>query len=373
MNYKKRDPLTILLGLLCALALIGCGAAVGGAEPTEAPAPTPMPAFATDGNIWASDGNIWATPGEAIPYYATMGDAQLASGMAWHGEFTTPGNAQGGEEVRVSTVDEFLEALAPDTTIVLQPGVYDLGEAQPIARSYAYWMPTWEGEMELVLTRLSNTRIVGATGDPADVSIVTPHRTANVLRMDSCYSNHMEGITLGHSVERGICAGGVVYLENSYGLYVDSCDLYGCGSIGIQMLSSSGLTVVDSVIHDCSSSGFFGQQANTIWFKDTDFVNSGEFNLLTLMQCSWAKFEDCSFRENNMGTFLTVDSSSGIVLQSCEMEDNFFNDGFIYNFYSGVEIFDTDIDESQYNVFYRTYGPDSLTTPIYMDGEEIRP
>lgn len=381
MNYKKRDPLTVLLGLVCALLLVGCGAAVGGAEQVP-PTPMPQPAFASDGNIWASDGNIWASDGNiwasdgdavAIPYYATTGDAQLASDMDWAPEFTTPGNARGGEEVRVSTVDEFLEALAPETTVVLEPGVYDLGEAQPVARRYAYWKPTWDGEMELVLTNLQNTRIVSSTGDPADVSIVTPHRTANVLRMEYCYSNHMEGITLGHSVESGICAGGVVYLENSYGLYMDSCDLYGCGSIGIQMIDSSGLTVVDSLIHDCSSSGVYAQQANTIWFKDTDFVNSGEFNLLSLMNCSWVRFEDCSFRENNMGTFLTTDSSSGIVLQSCELKDNFFYDGFIYNFYSGVEIFDTDVDESQYGVFYRTYGPESVTTPIYMDGEEFMP
>ena len=38
--------------------------------------------------------------------------------------------------------------------------------------------------------------------------------------------------------------------------------------------------------------------------------------------------------------------------------------------HQGVEFFDTHIDESQYNSFYQLW---STVTPIYMDGEEIRP
>ena len=59
--------------------------------------------------------------------------------------------------VEVSTVDEFLAAIAPDTEIILAPGEYNLTQATGYGRiggKYYHWESTYDG-CELVITDLS--------------------------------------------------------------------------------------------------------------------------------------------------------------------------------------------------------------------------
>ena len=108
MTYKKR--ISRVLAALLALALLaGCSAA-GPAAPTEAPA---------------------AAAESAEP--ATVPETEAPAAPT-----------SGQKDVHVSTVDELLAAIAPNTTIWLAKGDYDLTAAENYGRTPDGVSYTWE-------------------------------------------------------------------------------------------------------------------------------------------------------------------------------------------------------------------------------------
>ena len=158
-----------------------------------------------------------------------------------------------GGTVRVSTVDELLAAIAPDTVIELAPGTYDLSAAADYGAdthsSFYSWNGVYDG-FELVLHGVENLTLRGA-GMGETVLSAAP-RYANVLRFTGCAGVTVEDLTAGHTTEPGWCQGGVLYFEGGSGIEVMRCGLYGCGTIGVQARDCTGLAVKDSDIYECS-------------------------------------------------------------------------------------------------------------------------
>ncbi len=73
----------------------------------------------------------------------------------------------GASAVKVSTVDELIAAIAPDTAITLEPGIYDLSTAATYGRDtgspYTRWEPVYDGDrnesFELVITGADRLRL----------------------------------------------------------------------------------------------------------------------------------------------------------------------------------------------------------------------
>lgn len=165
----------------------------------------------------------------------------------------------GTTEVHVSTPDEFLAAIASDTTVYIDVPRIDLtasssyGEGAPAeswdapvfnGRAYV-WGSCYDG-YQLFIGDVRNFHIVGG-------EIVTQPRYANVLNLLSCADITLENVRLGHTPEQGICMGGVMYLNQSENILLEGCDLYGCGTLGIETMNVRNLQVQNTLIHDCSS------------------------------------------------------------------------------------------------------------------------
>ena len=121
-----------------------------------------------------------------------------------------PRETESANIVQVSTVDEFLAAIAPDTEIVLAPGEYNLTQAKGYGRTggkYYHWESVFDG-YELVITDITGLTITGA--EPFTVTISTEPRYANVLRFDYANDVRIAEITVGHTKEQGSCVGGVL-------------------------------------------------------------------------------------------------------------------------------------------------------------------
>lgn len=158
-------------------------------------------------------------------------------------------------KVHVTNVDEFLAAIAPGTTIYLEPGEYNLAQAtgySALGSAYCHWQSTYDG-YELVIRGVNDLTIEAA--DPEAVSIVTEPRYANVLRFVNLNNLCLKNIKVGHTLEPGACSGGVLMLEYVNDSSIENCKLYGCGTVGIEALSCSGLNVADTEIYECSSGG----------------------------------------------------------------------------------------------------------------------
>ena len=90
--------------------------------------------------------------------------------------------------VHVATVDEFLNAIAPDTEIVVDAALLDLSQAANYGKSggkYYRWEDPFDGP-ELILQDLSNFTIRGSGQGRTDGAISAVPRYADVLTFENC-------------------------------------------------------------------------------------------------------------------------------------------------------------------------------------------
>jgi|GEM_PF-4856781 len=174
MNCKRITALILLFCLTCA-ALAGC---------TNLP-----PANANAGGS-ESSGSRPATAGYfGSPLHAIFSDDHVV------------------RTVRVSTAEEFLDAIASNTVIELSPGVYNLTNAldtiwaedslstKRVMHNFGYLRSAWD-EPELVIWPITNLTIRG-TGNDADSTLLTANwNAATLLTFSHCKNVAIENVTL---------------------------------------------------------------------------------------------------------------------------------------------------------------------------------
>lgn len=180
-------------------------------------------------------------------------------------------------EVVVSTVDELIEAIAPDTEIVLKDGVYDLSTAKDYGtgwNDYYYWSEEFDGPA-LTISGVDNLVIRSESGDVKKCTISAVPRYADVLKFKSCTNVTVSGFTAGHTVEPGYCTGGVLYYEDCDNILVNRCGLYGCGILGVRAELCSALAVTACEIYECSYGGIQIGNSSRINIEGCSFRDLG--------------------------------------------------------------------------------------------------
>ena len=230
--------------------------------------------------------------------------------------------------VEVFTVDEFLDAIAPNTEIVLATGEYNLTKATGYPRSnsaYYHWEGCYDG-YELVITDVENLSIVG--GDPNAVTISTEPRYANVLRFDNVDGLTLSNLVVGHTREQGYCTGGVLYFDSSRNVEIQDCRLYGCGTLGVQLYACKDVHVDGSEIYECSYgcievTGSENVLFENSKFRDCEVVMEG-FAIHSSRNVAIINSEIC--RNNGDGSgfaALFASDSVGVYLGGLDIHDNF--------------------------------------------------
>ena len=190
----------------------------------------------------------------------------LQSVESWEANIPAPAPVSKGADgaVHVSTVDEFLAAIASDTEIYLEDGVFDLSTASNyggFGGDNYVWHDTYVDGPQLVISGVKNLSITGGGTDKASIQAVP--RYAEVLAFENCQNITLKNFTAGHTQAPGSCTGGVVYFANSSDLNVEGCSLYGCGVWGITLNGCENMTVKNTEIYDCSSGdlNFYGSKS----------------------------------------------------------------------------------------------------------------
>ena len=179
-------------------------------------------------------------------------------------------------EVRVSSVDAFLEAIAPNTKIVLESAMYDLSKAVSYGKEagdYYYWVDNHDGP-GLVISGVDNLTIC-AEGDRTKHTISAVPRYAYVLMFSECSNITVSGITAGHTEEPGYCTGGVLCFADSDNVLVDNCSLYGCGTLGVEAGYSGNISVTNCEIYECSYGGIQMWSVDGVNIADCTFRDLG--------------------------------------------------------------------------------------------------
>ena len=155
-------------------------------------------------------------------------------------------------EVRVSTVDELLEAIAPNTTVILEAGTYDLSTASNyggMSRDWYSWEQRYDGP-SLLICGVSNFHLEGA--GRGVTKILAMPRYATVLGFDHCENVSINGVTVGHTQEEAFCCGDVLDWIGCREIRIEDCGLFGCGVIGVYAENCRHIDVTDTEIYACS-------------------------------------------------------------------------------------------------------------------------
>ena len=181
-------------------------------------------------------------------------------------------------QVHVSTVDEFLAALAPAPEIILAAEFYNLSDATGYGKTdgeYYRWQEVFDG-VQLTIHDLSNLTIRAEGDDVKEHTVSATPRYAHVLNFENCSNIMVEGFTAGHTIEPGSCCGGVIGFYNCENTLVNNCGLYGCGVVGVWAENSQSIQVTNCDIYECSWGGIYMVTCRDVTFNGNTIRDLGE-------------------------------------------------------------------------------------------------
>lgn len=313
MAYKH--PILSLLALvMAALLLCGCTVTV---EKNLAETGTPSEEMTEEGEPSAEE-KIQAELEAALA-------AQLTEEMDMAREPVQTSREPVGGEVTVSTVDELLGAIASDTTIILEPGTYDLSRASDYGTLYEGGWYTW-GEAhdgwELVIQEVENLTITGT--DASEVILSAVPRYADVIVFEDCAGITVENITAGHTIEPGVCMGGVLYLDDTADFAVRGSALYGCGILGIQAVDSKNILVEDTAIYECSYGAVQTEACTDVRVVNCSVYDCEGYGLFQFLNTYGAAVVNSEIYGNDCAALMSLDYSQEVYLLGTSVVENTF-------------------------------------------------
>ena len=253
-----------------------------------------------------------------------------ASGTAAAQEISVKATGQPARAtVEVGTVDELLAALAPNTTIVLKEGEYDLATASDYGVEYGPEYYGWElvlGGAQLNVYNLNGLTLVGQ----GETSIVTRPRYAEVLSFIDCSNVRLEGLTLGHTQSPDGCVGGVLSLNTCEDVSLENCRLFGCGVMGVTATACKSVTLRNSQIDSCSNGAVYASTCRDMRLEDCQVFNCGlsgggpGYDLFAADHCKGFALVNCEITGNQVMTLLSSNWSDQVVMLGCRVEMNGF-------------------------------------------------
>ena len=137
-----------------------------------------------------------------------------------------------------------------------------------------------------MIENVDNMTIRSADGDVKAHTLSATPRYANVLSFRNCSNITLFGFTAGHTKEPGSCAGGVLDFQNSDGIIVDNCGLFGCGILGVKADYSSALTVRNCEIYECSQGGIKLYSVEGVTLDNNTFRDIGGWSIMDFQMCN---------------------------------------------------------------------------------------
>ena len=214
----------------------------------------------------------------------------------------------------VTNESEFLAALGSNRTVAIAAGVH-LNLSRVLEREDMFknrqgrrWAsiatyiiskePLVVSESEtdgrqLALLNMKNLIIKGEQ----NASIEVDPRYSYTLYFINCENIEVQNLTMGHT-EGGTCSGGVIGVKGGRMIFVKDCDLYGCGTYGVELMETSDFTLMNSNIHDCTYGIMELRSTMAVTFTRCDFFNNREYTLIEGWENMGLTFNDCRFFAN---------------------------------------------------------------------------
>ena len=113
----------------------------------------------------------------------------------------------------------------------------------------------------------------------------------------NCENCEIQNLTIGHT-EGGYCSGGVIGVRGGRQNVVKDCDLYGCGTYGLDLMETTDFGLINSNVHDCTYGIMQLRSCMAVMFNNCDFFNNREFDLIEGRGCEGVSFMNCRIFAN---------------------------------------------------------------------------
>ncbi|WP_338766524.1 right-handed parallel beta-helix repeat-containing protein [Bernardetia sp. ABR2-2B] len=261
--------------------------------------------------------------GQSIAQVAPNQDKKLKKGAV------ISQTAQKPKIVTVTTTQQFLDAIASNTTIQLKGHSFYISDvANPNNSSENYnFREVYDG-YELLIHDVKNFKIIGLGKNP--VRLYTKPDYGNVIAFNNCDNVTIENVDAGHGASKGSCVGGVFKIENTKNFYIKNTIMYGSGIEGITTDNVTNLVCTNSFIRSCTYSIMTLTGSKNIRFENCVFEDNKEYDLVNITSCSNVSFKNCFFEKNRTSestsysdySVFKVTESSKIALEGCFVEAN---------------------------------------------------
>ena len=253
----------------------------------------------------------------------------LTAAPAAYGEETAAPAAE-IQTVEAATVDEFLKAIAPDTVITLTGRSYDFTRAQGYGvygSRYYNWNDIYDDGWELEISGVQNLTI---RAERPGTEIVTVPRYACVLKFTDCDQISLEGFTAGHTDGPGYCTGAVVNMTDCNHMTVKDCDLYGCGTYGLELVRSREIRAEGTTIRDCSYGALCADNSSGIYIDNCSVHGIEGYGVFTL-RASWScAILNTAIRDCKSSCLLDLSTAKMFYMAGCDVSRNSF-DGMFFS------------------------------------------
>lgn len=273
---------------------------------------------------WEINGNWYYFYSDGYMAHDTVIDGfKLGSNGAWI-KNDPAASEEKITEVTVGTAEEFVNAIGSNKKIILKPGTYNLSAIAQTDKSdkSVTWETVTDGK-ELNVQNIHNLTIEGMTSGKVEIKVEP--RYANIINFSNVQNINIENIVAGHTPAKYECNAGVLKFSNSNGISIDNSELYGCGSIGLDLNSVKNLNFSNSKIDHCSLRAIEIRNSEAIKFTESKLVNNEAFsNIIAVDNSQNITFEKCDMTDNNNfgWSFIEATQKSNVLLNKCLIKNN---------------------------------------------------
>ncbi len=228
------------------------------------------------------------------------------------------------KQVIVSSAAQLVKEIGSDTRILLKPGIYNLSSIKQTDSNdkKVTWQEVSDGK-ELNISNISNLTIEGPNTGIAEL-VIDP-RYAEIIRFKECDNVNIKNIKAGHTPNTYECDAGVLSFEKCNDILIDRSELYGCGSIGLNLYETKGLNCTNTKINHCSLRAVQLFNCEEIYFTGCKISDHEAYsNIVYIVNSKTIKFERCEFSGNKSFEwgFFEVSNGSELLIEKCKIVNN---------------------------------------------------
>ena len=265
--------------------------------------------------------------------------------------------APAGKTVVVSDVVGFLNALAPDTTIEIDAEELALDSAPDYGFFYSDGTYFWEnlggGEYALSIRDIEGLTIRSAREN--GTLVTTGTTSANVISFRGCRALTVEGLTIGHRGEPGICCGDVLFFDGCEDVLVRCCDLFGCGVTAVSAWMCTRLTLEKCTLRDCSAAAMAFTRCTNVQARDCAVLRCGngyDVPAIGVVGCNGFALINSTVRDCLSSCLLDEVNSSSVCLLGCEATGSKFSDALFRIMDGGVTVSGCSLADNDFSKCY---------------------